>query len=167
MKYLPFHNEAFSLILSLGVLEHFEDLKDIDIALKEAYRCLKPGGHLLVTVPYLSWNRQFNPQVVARRLASRINWLRKIFNKGEKLFFQYEFSKKYFRNKLLLNNFSIIYEELIWLDLGLKDVFRGLYPLLKRIIYAYHHISYLYLKNIIKKLFAAFMLFLCIKQQST
>ncbi|MGQ9701223.1 MAG: methyltransferase domain-containing protein [bacterium] len=62
---MPFRNEAFSLILSLGVLEHFEDLKDIDIALKEAYRCLKPGGHLLVTVPYLSWNRQFNPQVVA------------------------------------------------------------------------------------------------------
>lgn len=109
IRYLPFRNGIFDLILSWGVMEHFENVKEIDVALQESYRCLKSGGVLVVSVPYLSINRLLNPQVVARRFASRFNWLRKIFNKGEKLFFQYEFSIQYFKDKIISNGFRIVH----------------------------------------------------------
>ena len=44
--------EPFDLVLMLDVLEHIEDDRQ---ALASAYSTLKPGGHLLVTVPALPW----------------------------------------------------------------------------------------------------------------
>ncbi|MFQ5952349.1 MAG: class I SAM-dependent methyltransferase [Candidatus Omnitrophota bacterium] len=45
---LEFANDAFDLVFSQGLLEHFE--KPVDI-LKEQIRVLKPGGILIVNVP--------------------------------------------------------------------------------------------------------------------
>lgn len=47
---LPFNKNSFDLITSLDLLEH---VKDDQKALKEFNRVLKPGGHLLITVPAL------------------------------------------------------------------------------------------------------------------
>lgn len=47
MERLPFRPGAFDAALSNCVLEHVED---IDAAFREAYRALRPGGVLLVTV---------------------------------------------------------------------------------------------------------------------
>lgn len=45
---LPFRNNSFDLIVALDILEH---LSDDDAALCEFQRVLKPGGHVIVTVP--------------------------------------------------------------------------------------------------------------------
>ena len=45
-------DEPFDLVLMLDVLEHIEDDGE---ALEAAFKALKPGGHLLVTVPALPW----------------------------------------------------------------------------------------------------------------
>ena len=47
---LPFADECFTGIFSIGVFEHFED--GPNAALQEMNRVLKPGGVLCLTVPY-------------------------------------------------------------------------------------------------------------------
>jgi hypothetical protein len=46
---LSFDNDSFDIIVSNDVLEH---VPDIDSALSEIYRTLKPGGKFIFTVPY-------------------------------------------------------------------------------------------------------------------
>lgn len=48
---LPFKERKFDTILCSQVLEH---LPNPSLALNEFYKALKPGGHLIVTVPHLS-----------------------------------------------------------------------------------------------------------------
>jgi SAM-dependent methyltransferase len=161
IKYLPFAGGFFDLVLSWGVLEHFEDLDDIDIALRETKRCLKDDGYLVVSVPYLSYNRLCNLQVVSRRLASRVNWLRKMFGKGKKIFFQWEYKAGYFEYILNRGGWTVKHRQYFWLELGLHDDFRGLYRLVKRPIYFLNRSRSG--KVLIQDLFAAFMLFVCVK----
>jgi SAM-dependent methyltransferase len=47
---IPFDNEYFDTVFATEVFEHIHDL---DTALKEMYRVLKPGGVLFFTVPFL------------------------------------------------------------------------------------------------------------------
>jgi ubiquinone/menaquinone biosynthesis C-methylase UbiE len=72
---LPFPDATFDLYYSGGVVEHFEG--GADRALAEARRVLKPGGILLISVPYFSpmrralslvkreWRRVGGPRVDA------------------------------------------------------------------------------------------------------
>jgi SAM-dependent methyltransferase len=46
---LSFDNDEFDFILSFDVFEHVPDYKS---ALRECYRCLKPGGSLFFSVPF-------------------------------------------------------------------------------------------------------------------
>jgi ubiquinone/menaquinone biosynthesis C-methylase UbiE len=58
---LPHADNGLAAYLSFGVLEHFEH--GMAPALKEAYRVLRPGGLLVLTIPY--------PNVVHRLVAWR------------------------------------------------------------------------------------------------
>jgi SAM-dependent methyltransferase len=47
---LPFANESFDTVLSTEVWEHVED---VGAAARETMRVLRPGGRLIITVPFL------------------------------------------------------------------------------------------------------------------
>lgn len=48
---LPYRNNYFNGYISLGVVEHFKNVKDIERAFKEAYRVLKSGGYAYFSIP--------------------------------------------------------------------------------------------------------------------
>jgi len=48
-RHLPWATHSMTRILSGSSLDHFEDARDIEIALAELVRCLEPGGCLVVT----------------------------------------------------------------------------------------------------------------------
>jgi SAM-dependent methyltransferase len=62
---LPFADGTLAAVLSSGVVEHFRE--GPLAALLEARRVLRPGGLLLVAVPYNSWSRKllFHPALDA------------------------------------------------------------------------------------------------------
>lgn len=82
---LPFAPNSLGAYLSFGVLEHFEH--GMQPALAEAYRVLKPGGVLVLTIPY--------PNVVHRLVA----WRRKL--KGVSVLTDDEFYESTYTRKAL------------------------------------------------------------------
>jgi ubiquinone/menaquinone biosynthesis C-methylase UbiE len=57
-KKLPFSNESFDLVFSLGLVEHFTKKEKV-ISLKEQCRVLNKGGFLICLVPLLSFSLSF------------------------------------------------------------------------------------------------------------
>lgn len=96
---LPFSDASFDVYYSGGVVEHFEN--GAEPALNEAFRVLRPGGVLLISVPYNSplrktllplkvgrWKRVRQPQVDAKG------------NRDDLQFFQYAYSQNEFKKML-------------------------------------------------------------------
>lgn len=52
VRKLPFKKNSVDVYLSFGVIEHFDE--GPEEVLSEAYRVLKPGGLLFITIPYLN-----------------------------------------------------------------------------------------------------------------
>jgi SAM-dependent methyltransferase len=61
-KTIPFPDNHFDSILTTEVLEHIFNLEDI---LKELNRVLKPGGRILITIPF-AWNEHEMPNDFGR-----------------------------------------------------------------------------------------------------
>jgi methionine biosynthesis protein MetW len=59
---LTYADAAFDLVTALDVIEHNQD--DLSI-LREAYRVLKAGGHIVVTVPAFMWLWSHNDEINA------------------------------------------------------------------------------------------------------
>lgn len=69
---LPWATHSMARILSGSSLDHFEHARDIEVALKELVRCLRPGGCLVVT-----FDNPHNPLVWLRN-ALPFSWLARI-----------------------------------------------------------------------------------------
>ena len=53
VTYLSFPDEAFNVIGTFDVLEHVPNYRQ---AFAEFFRCLRPGGTLIITVPFFLWS---------------------------------------------------------------------------------------------------------------
>jgi SAM-dependent methyltransferase len=59
---MPFDENTFDAVTALDVIEHNQD--DLAI-LADSYRVLKPGGHMIITVPALMWLWSHNDDINA------------------------------------------------------------------------------------------------------
>jgi SAM-dependent methyltransferase len=58
---LPFDGECFDAVVSNSTLDHLEGAAEVETALGELYRVMRPGGRLVLTV-----DNPYNPLVAAR-----------------------------------------------------------------------------------------------------
>lgn len=69
---LPFDDASIDLVVSISTLDHFDTREDIDRALRELSRVLRPGGQLILTLDNLAqpliWLRSVLPQRLMMRL---------------------------------------------------------------------------------------------------
>jgi SAM-dependent methyltransferase len=72
-KRIPFQDDFFDSVFSSEVFEHLFNIKEI---LLEINRVLKPGGHLLITVPFV-WEEHEIPYDFARYSSYGIEFLLK------------------------------------------------------------------------------------------
>jgi SAM-dependent methyltransferase len=79
--------DTFGAYVSLGVVEHFEE--GPQKALTEAYRILKPGGVMLLTVPYNNLLRRFIYNQLRKVFMSYLRWKNKPLH-----FVEYRYSMK-------------------------------------------------------------------------
>ncbi|MDO8445569.1 MAG: class I SAM-dependent methyltransferase [Deltaproteobacteria bacterium] len=83
---LPFQDSSLGAYISLGVIEHFED--GVEHPLKEALRVLRPGGILILTVPF---NNIFR-KLVAHPLRSLYLFAHRLRH-GKTYFAEYRYSE--------------------------------------------------------------------------
>lgn len=72
-KQIPFPNASFDLVTVLDVIEHVDAEGAL---LGEAYRVLRPGGHLLLTTPAFQWLWSYNDELNAHKRRYRASQLR-------------------------------------------------------------------------------------------
>ena len=90
VRYLALADQTVELMISLGVVEHFE--QGPDEVLAEAARVVRPGGRLFITVPFSNLYRRFREPI--RRVKHRI------IEQKDQTFYQYTFSQRWFCEKL-------------------------------------------------------------------
>ena len=113
VRALPYGDGTLAGYVSLGVVEHF-GADDRATILREAWRCLRPGGVAVVTTPY------FSP---LRRALSRLGWYR-----GESAglpVYQYHFGARELRGMVRDAGFEVVRTD--WYDAykGVKDTLGG------------------------------------------
>ena len=101
VRRVPLKDGSVDAVLSLGVVEH--DERGPDEALREARRILKPGGLLILSVPF---NNLFR-RVLVNRLQSWVTWRRRraLMRLG---FVEYRFTRGEVRDFLERTGFRVL-----------------------------------------------------------
>lgn len=104
--------------ISLGVIEHRQD--GCEPFLLEAHRVLSSGGIIYVSVPYFNLLRKLRYGLFRRTRPEQME------------FYQYGFTKEYFRNVLESTGFRVLRFEPIGVGRGIREDLHLIYRILNR-----------------------------------
>jgi SAM-dependent methyltransferase len=103
---LPFPDETFSTVVLLDVIEHIDD---DNLAIKEAFRVLKPEGKIIVSVPAFRWLWSYHDTINGHQRRYSMKELRDLLERhfdilfisywNFTLFFPSSIQKKIFSNR--------------------------------------------------------------------
>lgn len=97
VRRLPFRNDAFDAVYSMGTVEHFDETER---AVEEIHRVLKPGGRAVIGVPN-RWDPFLRPLLVAA-----------LYRLGLYAYgFEKSFSRRRLRRMLVAAGFEVIAED--------------------------------------------------------
>lgn len=98
IRSLPYEDLTFDAYISWGVFEHFED--GPGECLKEAWRILKPGGMLFISVPFCN---------IRLSVMQKLFGIKEIVPRGinKLVFYQYRFKKDELKRELVQSGFII------------------------------------------------------------
>jgi SAM-dependent methyltransferase len=113
VRSLPYESDSLAGYISLGVIEHFDDATRHAIV-REAARCLRPGGTALFTVPHFSALRRLRWGPFASRTPP-----------GELAFYQYFFSRAELMRDVASAGLEIIAVDAYDAYKGIKDTIGG------------------------------------------
>lgn len=82
VRSLPYASGSLGGYISLGVIEHFQDA-DRRLILREAARCLRPGGTALVTVPHYNLIRRVRYAAASAKVPDEIPFYQYFFSRDE------------------------------------------------------------------------------------
>lgn len=99
IRHLPFPEASFDAVISLGVIEHFKE--GPEELLNELFRVIRPGGKLLVSVPYFNILRTIKALIPG---TYERGW--NTTNSGE--FYQYAFTHKEIISKVTACGLNVI-----------------------------------------------------------
>jgi 2-polyprenyl-3-methyl-5-hydroxy-6-metoxy-1,4-benzoquinol methylase len=137
VKYLPFRDNVFDLILSLGVIEHFVKAKR-DNVIKESYWCLKQKGRLFLSTP-----NQFHIAYSLLRILDK-------FRKKWEIGLEYSFTTKDLTRFLKAKNFQIVDQGIFGFKYASYHVV-GVLPFLWPFLRAYSDIIHFAVAHILRK----------------
>jgi SAM-dependent methyltransferase len=100
----PFPDASFDAVFSSYVAEHFED--GPESLLREIHRLLRPGGLLLIVVPYNSVFRRLFTNIVLRCYYLHAHWRRRPL-----AFTEFRFSKREMESQLRNAGFAVDHVE--------------------------------------------------------
>ncbi len=107
---MPFDDNSFDHVISLGVLEHFEDKETQRKAIEEHVRVLKNDGVFLITVPYISLVRL----LFHAPFLQLVKFVR--FIKGTKSYFtEFRYGRNEFERIIESNGLKVV--DIVWDDL--------------------------------------------------
>lgn len=95
---LEFSDNSIGFYISLGVLEHFENVTIQKKAFEEAYRVLRKGGLAFISVPYLNPGRKKHLQAIEKEPSSNNNFV----------FHQYYYSMQEFTDLIQSHGFEVV-----------------------------------------------------------
>lgn len=90
---------SFDLLFSWGAFEHFE--LGLGPCMTEAARLVKPGGYLVISVPYANVRQRRKHERDLRRGADKMK-------EGEQRFYQWRFRPGEFKRELALHGFDVL-----------------------------------------------------------
>lgn len=92
LRFIPVKTGTYDFILSLGVIEHFEE--GPEDTLKEHARILRSGGIMFAHVPYLNLNRRLNLLWRIYEFLRQNSIVRRLLGLPQPIFFEYMMTKK-------------------------------------------------------------------------